>query len=135
MLTLLIILSSIVSESSNFVYYVKAMENDMSDEVFIEYNVWIDAYEDEGDKFYQDYHVIVPSEYLVPITYTYYNKDVYDDILNGYMMDHPFNKSSLSRSEYLSEAYTYTVSEYLEDMLDPYELRRTSQFWTPFRSV
>ena len=123
MLTLLLILSSIVGESSNFVYYVKAMENDMSDEVFIEYNVWIDAYEDEGDKFYRDYHVIVPSEYLVPITYTYYNKGVYDDILNGYMMDHPFNKSSLSRSEYLSEAYKYTVSEYLEDMLDPYELR------------
>ena len=67
--------------------------------------------------------MIVPSEYLVPITYTYYNKGVYDGILNGYMMDHPFNKSSLSRSEYLSEAYKYTVSEYLEDMLDPYELR------------
>ena len=122
-LMILLILSSITAESSNFVYYVKAMENDLSDEAFIEYITWIDEYEDEGDKFYHDYHVIIPSEYLVPITFTYYNKGIYDEILNNYMMDNPFNKSSLSRSEYLSEAYKYTVHEYLKDMLNPYELR------------
>ena len=122
-LMILLILSSITAESSNFVYYVKAMENDLSDEAFIEYITWIDEYEDEGDKFYHDYHVIIPSEYLVPITFTYYNKGIYDEILNYYMMDNPFNKSSLSRSEYLSEAYKYTVHEYLKDMLNPYELR------------
>ena len=99
------------------------MENDLSDEAFIEYITWIDEYEDEGDKFYHDYHVIIPSEYLVPITFTYYNKGIYDEILNYYMMDNPFNKSSLSRSEYLSESYKYTVHEYLKDMLNPYELR------------
>lgn len=120
---ILLILSSITAESSNFVYYVKAMENDLSDEAFIEYNAWINEYEDEGDRFYHDYHVIIPSEYLVPITFTYYNKGIYDEILNNYMMDNPFNKSSLSRSEYLSEAYKYTVHEYLKDMLNPYELR------------
>ena len=122
-LMILLILSSITAESSNFVYYVKAMENDLSDEAFIEYITWIDEYEDEGDKFYHDYHVIIPSEYLVPITFTYYNKGIYDEILNYYMMDNPFNKSSLSRSEYLSEAYKYTVHEYLKDTLNPYELR------------
>ena len=122
-LVMLLILSSITAESSNFVYYVKAMENDLSDEAFIEYNAWTNEYEDEGDKFYHDYHVIIPSEYLVPITFTYYNKGIYDEILNYYMMDNPFNKSSLSRSEYLSEAYKYTVHEYLKDMLNPYELR------------
>lgn len=122
-LMILLILSSITAESSNFVYYVKAMENDLSDEAFIEYNAWTNEYEDEGDRFYRDYHVIIPSEYLVPITFTYYNKGIYDEILNNYMMDNPFNKSSLSRSEYLSEAYKYTVHEYLKDMLNPYELR------------
>ena len=122
-LMILLILSSITAESSNFVYYVKAMENDLSDEAFIEYNAWINEYEDEGDRFYHDYHVIIPSEYLVPITFTYYNKGIYDEILNNYMMDNPFNKSSLSRSEYLNEAYKYTVHEYLKDMLNPYELR------------
>lgn len=122
-LMILLILLSITAESSNFVYYVKAMENDLSDEAFIEYNAWINEYEDEGDRFYHDYHVIIPSEYLVPITFTYYNKGIYDEILNNYMMDNPFNKSSLSRSEYLSEAYKYTVHEYLKDMLNPYELR------------
>ena len=116
--------SFLLSPFSQFTYYVHAQErDDIADEAYIEYATWIERYNDEGDKFYKDYHAIVPSAYLVPISYTYYNQGVYGDILNEWFEQNPYSQSGKKRAEYLTEAYQYAIDAYFGEDLNPYQLR------------
>ncbi|MDO4500674.1 MAG: M23 family metallopeptidase [Erysipelotrichaceae bacterium] len=118
-----VVLSLCLSQVSDFTYYVHAEEVNRTDETYIEYSVWLEKYNDEGEKFYDDYHAIVPSAYLVPISYTYKNQGIYQKYLNEWFEAIPFNKTSGDRAEYLKNAYEYAVDSYFGNDFDPYQLR------------